>query len=523
MREEFNVYKQKFELLIKDGKFSRLGRNFETSSHKYFYDTGTGKVFEIEEDVNDIISIFIKTNNFDSIFELPLKENAILAALEDLFRTVDEQHILQAPPVLDLYGEQVYGLDEALRSGRSQIMLELTEECNMRCKYCIYHTGNGGYREFGKNVMTFDIAKRALDQFLPNSRKDELFVSFYGGEPLICFEMFKQCTEYCLKTYPDINIRFTMTTNATLMTEEIASYIASLPKAIITVSLDGPEDVHDKYRVFHNDTGTFKKAITGLKYLVNALGERAEESIIINSVIAEYDESTLTKIQSFFNSLDWLPKGVIHTSSYVNKADEEVEYEGVDGPRENAIRNYAKKSKIIYDPINAWGTKKFMEDNGNEMEIEDIARDGFIKDLISIHRRFQIDKPGTIYGMNGCCVPGARKIYVTAKGDYLVCEKMGPSPRIGNVYDGIDVERIKKYYVEHFREEAVKYCKDCWAINLCNVCYTECYDENDVNFKKRHKRCEAHRITKERILSAYHEILENSPDSLKFLNDYELS
>lgn len=523
MKEEFNVYRKKFALLTKNGKFSRLGRNFETSSHKYFYDTGTGKVFQIKEELNNVISALIRTNDFDSIFELSLEEDVLISTLEELFKTVDEENILQAPPVQTLYGPQVYELDEALSTQRTQIMLELTEKCNMRCKYCIYHSGNGGYREFGRNDMNFEVAKLALDQFLTDSKKEELFVSFYGGEPILCFDMIKQCTEYCLNTYPNKNIRFTMTTNATLVTEEIATYLASLPKAIITVSLDGPEEIHDRNRVFQNNAGSFEKTMKGLKYLVEAFGDRAKESIIINSVIADYSTSTLEKIQQFFDTHEWLPKDVIHTSSYVDTPDEEVEYEGVDGPRETSMRQYTKAAEMNYHPLGTWGVRKYMEGNGDEADIEGLARDGFIKDLISIHRRFRVDKPGTIYGMNGCCVPGARKIYVTTNGDYLVCEKMGPSPRIGNVYDGIDIERIKKYYVENFRNEAVNYCKNCWAINLCNICYTECFDEEDVNFKKRHKRCEAHRISKENILALYHEILEKSPEKLEFLNDYELA
>ncbi len=523
MKENFDVYRQKFELLIREGKFSRLGRNFETPTKKYFYDTGTGKVFQVEDGINDILSAFIETNDFESIFELSMDEDTLLSSLKELFKTVDEQHILQAPPVHELYGPQVYELDEALLSQRTQIMLELTEECNMRCKYCIYHSGNGGYREFGKNGMDFNVAKLALDQFLLNSKKEELYVSFYGGEPLLRFDMIKQCTEYCINEYSDKNIRFTMTTNATLVTRDIALYLASLPKVIVTVSLDGPEDVHDKNRVFQNNVGTFQKTMRGLKYLVEAFGDRVNESLIINSVIAEYDEATLVKIQDFFDSIEWLPKSVMHTSSYVDTPDEEVEYEGVNGPREKRIRKYVEASDMNYHPIGTWGTRKFLKGNSNIMEIEDLARDGIIKDLISIHRRYRLDKPGNIYGMNGCCVPGARKIYVTVKGDYLVCEKMGPSPRIGNVYDGIDIERIKEFYVERFRNEAVKYCKNCWAINLCNICYTECFDEDDVNFKKRHKRCEAHRISKEKILAIYHEILEKSPESLEFLNDYELT
>ena len=136
MKLDFDVYQKRFLELTKEGKFSRLGRNFKTSSHKYFYDTGTGKVFQISEALNDVLTKFIQTNSFDSIFELSLSEDELLASLKDLFNTVDEEHILQAEPVRELYGPQVYGLEEELSTQRTQLTLELTEKCNMRCKYC---------------------------------------------------------------------------------------------------------------------------------------------------------------------------------------------------------------------------------------------------------------------------------------------------------------------------------------------------------------------------------------------------
>ena len=422
MKLDFYAYQKRFLELIKEGKFSRLGRNFETSSYKYFYDTGTGKVFQISEALNDVLSKFIKTNSFDSIFELELSEDVMLYTLEELFNAVDEEHILQASPVQELYGPQVYELDDALSTQRTQLTLELTEKCNMRCKYCIYHEGNGGYREFGKNNMTFEVAKMAIDQFLTNSKKEQLYISFYGGEPLICYDMIKQCTKYCLKVYPDQNICFTMTTNATLVTQEIASYLASLPRAIITVSLDGPKDIHDSNRVFQNGIGSFEKTMRGLKYLVDAFGNRVTESIIFNSVITDYSQKALRKIQHFFDTCEWIPKNLIHTSSYVDTPEEEVEYQGIDGPRENLIRERIKQDELRYNPIESWGVKRFMEGNYDETEIESLVKEGFIKDLLSIHLRYRADKPGKIYGMNGCCVPGAKKIYVTTKGEYLICE-----------------------------------------------------------------------------------------------------
>lgn len=109
--------------------------------------------------------------------------------------------------------------------------------------------------------------------------------------------------------------------------------------------------------------------------------------------------------------------------------------------RENLIRERIKQDELRYNPIESWGVKRFMEGNYDGRNRKSCK--GVIKICFSIHLRYRADKPGKIYGMNGCCVPGAKKIYVTTKGEYLICEKMGPSPHIGNVYDGIDMKELK--------------------------------------------------------------------------------
>ena len=77
-----------------------------------------------------------------------------------------------------------------------------------------------------------------------------------------------------------------------------------------------------------------------------------------------------------------------------------------------------------------------------------------IKDLAIIHKRLLSEKPVKNYGMNGCCVPGERRIYVTISGEFLLCEKVGNIPSIGNVNNGFYKERIRELYVDAFINEA---------------------------------------------------------------------
>lgn len=510
---------EKIESAVQCGNYSRLGRCFRTKQNNYFYDLGTGKIFQIKKETADILDSIIKNNGFNHIEEIECLESERLASLEEIYDAIINENILQAPELHKFIGPQISELDEQLNSKRAQITLELTEKCNMRCKYCLYNENHGGYREFGNEDMTFEIAKKAIDDLVKHSEKEEVYVTFYGGEPLLKFDLLKQCIDYC-ESLKDRDISYAITTNCTLITQEIADYFSKLKNLHIIASIDGPEDMNDNYRVFVNGKGTFNDAISGLKLLVDACRHEETITIGINSVLPEYEEDQLEKIDKFFSELEWLPDNVVYTSSFVSKGEREMDYLGVDSGIEVDIVEKSNNIKGYFDPLFDWATSNISE---SEFSLRNIAKDNIIKDLALIHNRLLFENPMKYYYMSGCCVPGARRVYVTTGGEYLICEKLGEAPSIGNVHSGLDYESIKKYYVDDYCSEAQKYCKDCWAIHLCGMCYMNCYNKDGAHFKYRHSHCLMNRIYVEKNLSLYHEILENNPDALEILSDYDFS
>ena len=500
--------------LIKCSNYKRLGRCFESSRNKYFYDLGTGKVFQIEEEVKKILQLILCGDWKEA--EL-CSENAI----QEVYNAILEEEILQAPELKAYIGAQVYDLSSKLNNNRAQITLELTEKCNMRCKYCIYHDGNGGYREFGSNDMTFEIAKLAIDDLMKNSADEKsVFISFYGGEPLLKFELIKRCVNYCEKI-KNKNISYAITTNGTLINEEVATFFAELGDRIhITVSLDGPKYMNDKYRVYANDKGTFDDVVRGIKLLVKRFKEAGKGiSLGINSVLSEYEQDDLNNIELFFKSQDWIPKETVYTSSFVSTKDREMDYLGVDSEVETELIENSRKIKGYFDPLFDWAK----DDKGKDVTSKLIAKDNMIKELAMIHRRLLFRHPTKYYYMCGCCVPGARRIYVTTRGDYLICEKLGEAPSIGNVYKGLDIEKIKRIYVDDYCEKTIEFCNDCWAVHLCGMCYMNCYDKDGINLKLRHSKCIMNRIYIEKNLELYHELLESNSQVISVLNDYDFS
>lgn len=504
-----NEYVKLFEGLKNNNHYARLGKPFATEHKKYFYDTGTGKVLECSDSVFEILKTLFREDSFDAVLKMNIPETDKIKALEEIKECVEKEHILQAPPVEQFDCAHLHSLEQYVEFGLKQVILEVTERCNLRCAYCIYGESNDVFRNFGQRDMDFDTAKKGIDYGVKHS-PEKLTVSFYGGEPLLRYDFIKKCIAYCSETYPDKIFHYSMTTNLVLMDKEKAEFFASVPNFIVTCSIDGPMEVHDAYRKFPNGEGSFALAIEGLKNIVTALGDSVTERLTFSMVSTPpFNQKKFDSIQNFFDSLEWLPDDVIKSVSYVlygrTKEDEVID-----------LVETADEEKI--NPAGVW-TKEKIKGTQNIEKSPLFMRKSIHDTLLRIHKRRLFDIPIKNYTFNGCCVPANRRIFVTVNGEFKICEKIGLSPSIGNVNNGLDIQRVKKYYVDDYMNESVKYCNDCWAVHFCSICYVECYDENGLCMEGKISQCNSQRYTREKGLILYHEFLEQNPDALQFLND----
>ena len=510
---------KKYEELLKkigcSGYHGRLGKLFKTEKCNYFLDMGTGKVAKINDNVFRLLSCIIE--NDDPIYayeKLEISDRDKKAAVQEILDAIRDEHILSAPELATLTGSGKTNLDEIINDCIENVTLEVTEQCNLRCKYCIYHEDHAEYRPFGKNNMSWSVAQKAIDYLKTHSRyANHRNLGFYGGEPLMNFDIVRKSVAYAKEVFSD-QIDFAITTNATMMTEEIADFMAENSFNVI-VSLDGPKELHDANRVFVDGTGTFERTIAGLKKVITSYGKKGLKGKIgINIVVSgpEFDKD-YERIQHFLDNEEWIPKDLMILTSSVDH-----------GPHDSQYMKPQSKEDLDYmsdliEPDFEWD-KKHRNDKKSE---KGLFTDGVMdKGMLSIHKRLLLDKPVKQYGMNGCCVPGQRRIYVTTQGKFLMCEKVGNIPSIGDVDNGLDIEKIRKLYVNDFIDNAKNYCKDCWAVNLCSLCYVNCYDEKGVRMSYRHKSCRSERKYIEDNLIRYHMILEDSPEKLIPYNDMEI-
>ena len=487
--------------------FSRAGKIFKTKNAEYFYDAGTGKVFQCENYELKLIKLLLN-NEWDEIERLINTNNEYTQACHNICNLIDKEHILQIP-IYKKFTNENKNDDAFLNGNLKQMTLEVTQKCNLRCKYCIYNEDYSQFRSFTMEDMDWDTAKAALD-YANLYGADDIIIGFYGGEPLLNFKLVKKSIEYCLKNFKNHSeLYFTMTSNLTMMNEEMAEYFKNVPNMNVVCSLDGPQSIQDQFRVFSNNVGSFERTINGLKILVEKMGEQAEKRVSIHSVLCPpFDENKLEEMKLFFQNLTWLPKGIGKNIAYVGAGTLK------DNKYQADINDPEEKKMEEIDPVKAWAIKELSQ-QGNDFTYAFQLQHS---DLMRMHVRSILNEPAKLLFRNACCTPGIRKMYVAVDGTVSACERIGNSPSLGNIVTGLDLNKIREKYLQEYDEYSLNKCNECWAMHLCNNCYALCYDENGLNQQKKDQECVACRKSIENDLIEYYQLLEDNPVIIQILD-----
>ena len=492
------------------GDPGRLGIMFKTKNNYYLFDAGTNKVALIEEPLGfEFLSMFfndaITAEEFRSYVNAHVANNDFQTFLQQM----KEEHMLQAYEVTALQllppGESY---EDRVDNHSELIILELTGKCNFRCKYCIYSEEYDENRNFNNEDMSWETAKKAID-YACTHNENALSITFYGGEPLIRYDLMKKSIDYALgKWGGKRELRFSFTSNLSLLTEDMAEYFASVPNLSVTASIDGPGDIHDAFRVYANNKPTFTDTLRGLECIARAF-KKTHNSLMVNAVYTPpYSYERTKQIGEFFASLPYL-KGIEILISYPSPNT----LHNIEKMFEDGEENYATDFETG-NPLARWAWDDFINGLGNPMAVQ------YMFDrLKTAHFRMLLDAPVDYYHLNGNCTPGVRRLYVKTNGDFALCEKIGNSPIIGNVDDGIDVSKVKQYYINEYEAASLPECSKCWAVNMCDLCYANCYSANGINMVEKRKMCEVTRTNVLISLSMYYTLLEEHPEKLEFLKD----
>ncbi len=349
-----------------------------------------------------------------------------------------------------------------------QICFEVTEECNLSCKYCCY--GKLYKKRNQKKQKKLNIADAIAllnylfegENFQLNYRKGEnIFISFYGGEPLLNFKFISDIVKYSkrLARKYKLNFSYSMTTNGVLLNKYMEFLFEN--KFEILISLDGDEK-SSSYRIFHNGKLAFpiiyKNSILLKDKYPEYFRKKVNFSVVkhnLNSYIeiVDYFKKEFDRDDVMVSSLD---KRSLN-EKYRTDFEQIVDRERIDVTKYEEIYGTDKNHPYLS------GTRNIVKSFSNNYykKINQIILDDF-------------DNPNTV--KNGVCLPFQLRVFITARGKIYTCEKVGGSGDsryiLGTINGGvveIDFDKISIFYNDFF-SKLFKLCRACENYQSCIKC-----------------------------------------------------
>ncbi len=407
---------------------------FKNNGYNLVLDVCSGSVHVVDDLVYDLISLYEEHSREEVLKELAGKYPE--EAASELEEAYDAVQSLEAAGKLfaeDLYRDAVIDFKKR-KTVVKALCLNVSHDCNLACRYCF--AGQGEYHG-DRALMSYEVGKQALDFLIANSgNRRNLEVDFFGGEPLMNFEVVKQLVAYGREREKETgkNFRFTLTTNGVLLDDEVIDFANRELKNVV-LSIDGRPSVNDAMRPTRNGKGSYDLILPKYKHFQE---KRKGEY---------YIRGTFTH-----QNLDFC-EDVIHL---MDEGFRVISMEPVVAPPD---QDYAIREEDV---------PKLMEQYDRlAAELVNRARAG--KPVTFFH--FMIDLTGgpCVYKRLSGCGSGTEYLAVTPWGDLYPCHQFVGDERflLGNVREGIQRTEI----VDEFKCNNVyakEKCRDCFARFYCS-------------------------------------------------------
>lgn len=411
-------------------QYKLLGRNVVV-------DTCSGSVFSVDELAYDVIENFEKTDKnrlIDSLFE---KYKVKSVSKEEILECYLEIEKLKADGTLfsqDVFEDKATYLKEKTVGVIKALCLHIAHTCNLNCEYCF--ASQGKYHG-ERALMSYEVGKRALDFLIENSgTRKNLEVDFFGGEPLMNFEVVKQLVAYARSIEKDKgkNFRFTLTTNGVLIDDDVIDF-CNKEMSNVVLSLDGRKQVHDRYRVDYSGCGSWEKIVPKFQKLVKARGGNYYMRGTFTHYNPDFTEDIKEMLRLGFTELSMEP--VVCPEGDKNElTDEDVE---------TVCKEYEKLAELMLERKNQG------------------------KPFIFYHYMLDLKNGPCIYKRISGCGSGTEYMAVTPSGELYPCHQFVGDKKflLGNIYDGVTNCDITKEFAS-CNVYARKECRDCWAKLYCS-------------------------------------------------------
>jgi len=422
---------------------------YKTAGMNIVLDTCSGSVHVVDEAAYDVIGLYQQHTEEEIIRILmdrypegiadpqsptgrsALTEEDIRECLDDV-RTLEKEGKLFTP---DTYEQSAHVFKERSGSVIKALCLHVAHTCNLNCSYCF--ASQGKYHG-ERSVMSYEVGKQALDFLVAHSgSRHNLEVDFFGGEPLMNWDVVKQLVLYARSIEKDHhkNFRFTLTTNGLLINDDVIDF-CNREMSNVVLSLDGRKEIHDRYRVDYAGNGSWEKVVPKFQEFVRRRGDRSY-----------YIRGTFTHAN---------PDFVKDIRCMLDLGFTELSMEPVVTAHDDPEALTAEDLEIV---------KQQYE------ELADLMRQRRREGRPFTFYHYMIDLSGgpCIYKRISGCGSGTEYMAVTPWGDLYPCHQFvgEESFRLGDIWSGI---------TNHSRQEEFRSCNvysrpecaDCWAKLWCS-------------------------------------------------------
>ena len=368
-------------------------------------------------------------------------EDTIVKKLEDRYDLEEIREALSEIKVLEkeglLFSEDLYKTNPGVlkTDGAVKAMcLHVSHDCNMRCGYCFASSGDFGT---GRKVMDLETAKKAVDFLVESSKgKKNIEIDFFGGEPLMNFDVVKKTVEYTnrVEKHSSKNFRLTMTTNALLLDEEKMNYINRHFDNVV-LSLDGRIGTNDRMRKLHNGQGSYNRIIGSIKKMAD---KRRHMDYYVRGTYTAFNTDFCTDV------LHMADMGIRNISV------------------EPVVAAYHKEHSLDKTML------PLLKSEYERLALEYVKRRSSGNPFTFFHFMIDLEQGPCVTKRLKGCGAGYEYIAVTPEGDIYPCHQFVGQDgfKLGNVEYGIKSPEM----VNSFKNSNIytkDKCTDCWAKFYC--------------------------------------------------------
>ncbi len=412
---------------------------YKLGGYNIVLDVCSGSVHVVDEVAYDIIALFEEKSRGEILAAMEEKyagrgdiSKEDLAECYAQVEGLKDAGKLFAP---DTFEPMAGALKEKTAGVVKALCLHVAHTCNLNCSYCF--ASQGKYHG-ERDVMSFEVGRQALDFLVANSgTRRNLEVDFFGGEPLMNFQVVKDLVAYArsIEKEKGKNFRFTLTTNGVLVDDDVIDW-ANRECSNVVLSLDGRKEIHDRFRVDYAGNGSWEKIVPKFQKFVKARGGK---DYYMRGTFTHANPDFLKDIQTMLD----LGFSELSMEPVVCAADDPSALTEQD--LNVVMQQYEKLAELM------------------------LERDKAGKPFTFYHYMIDLTGGPCIYKRISGCGSGTEYMAVTPWGDLYPCHQFVGEERfkLGDIWKGVTNTAIRDEFAA-CNVYAHPECRDCWARLYCS-------------------------------------------------------